>query len=188
MKTLEVSALAGQWLDGAADGQFHFECHFRPFTDDVRGGLPPLLVCVIVGRLGRSWRARDAREEVRAFITDPVLQQRLAKYLVLQCFRNSMLEDLHAGIAPPSASGNYSDVTVSSPYGAIPWPKVSRLNDDKMKRLMIDVVDRTYRFIHTLFDENTGGELLLRLARRDPLPQWNEPNLLSGDPAKPRTD
>ena len=23
-----------------------------------------------------------------------------------------------------------------------------------------------------LFDENTGGELLLRLAQRDPLPQW----------------
>jgi hypothetical protein len=45
------------------------------------------------------------------------------------------------------------------------------LNDDEMKRLMIDVVDRTYRFIHTLFDENTDGELLLRLALRDALPQ-----------------
>jgi hypothetical protein len=29
-----------------------------------------------------------------------------------------------------------------------------------------------------LFDENTGGELLLRLAQRDPLPQWQEPKLL----------
>jgi hypothetical protein len=29
--------------------------------------------------------------------------------------------------------------------------------------LMIDVVDRTYRFIHTLFDENTGGQVLLSL-------------------------
>jgi hypothetical protein len=46
-----------------------------------------------------------------------------------------------------------------------------------MKRLMIDVVDRTYRFIHTLFDENTGGQILLRLAERDPLSQWNEPTL-----------
>ena len=116
-------------------------------------------------------------DEVRAFITDPALQRRLAKYMVLQCFRNSMLEDLHAGISPSSASGDYSDVTVSSPYGVIPWPKVSRLNDDEMKRLMIDVVDRTYRFIHTLFDENAGGQILLRLAERDPLPQWNEPTL-----------
>jgi hypothetical protein len=130
----------------------------------------------------------DAHEEVRAFMTDPVLQQRLAKYLVLQCFRNSMLEDLHAGISPSSASGDYSDVTVSSPYGTIPWPKVSRLNDDEMKRLMIDVADRTYRFIHTLFDENAGGELLLRLAHCDPLPQWREPKIPTADPSKPRTD
>jgi hypothetical protein len=130
----------------------------------------------------------DAQEEVRAFMTDPVLQQRLAKYLVLQCFRNSMLEDLHAGISPSSASGDYSDVTVSSPYGAIPWPNVSRLNDDEMKRLMIDVVDRTYRFIHTLFDENAGGELLLRLAHRDPLPRWKEPSLPIADPSRPGAD
>jgi len=116
-------------------------------------------------------------DEVRTFITDPALHRRLAKYMVLQCFRNSMLEDLHAGTSPSSASGDYSDVTLSSPYGVIPWPKVSRLNDDEMKRLMIDVVDRTYRFIHTLFDENTGGQILLRLAERDPLPHWNEPAL-----------
>ena len=96
----------------------------------------------------------------------------LAKYLVLQCFRNSLLENFHAGTSPSSASGDYSDVKVRSQYGSIPWPKVSRFNDDEMKRLMIDVVDRTYKFIRTLFDENTGGELLLRLAQRDPLPQW----------------
>jgi len=118
-----------------------------------------------------------SHDEVRAFITDPVLQQRLAKYMVLQCFRNSMLEDLHAGISPSSASGDYSDVTVSSPYGVTPWPKVSRLNDQEMKSLMIDVVDRAYLFIHTLFDENTGGQILSRLAESDPLPLWNKPTL-----------
>jgi ligand-binding SRPBCC domain-containing protein len=91
--------------------------------------------------------------------------------MVLQCFRNSMLEDLHAGTSPSSAAGDYSDVTVSSPFGVIPWAKVSRLNDDEMKRLMIDVVDRAYRFIHTLFDETAGGQLLLLLAEHDPLPR-----------------
>ena len=116
-------------------------------------------------------------DEIRAFITDPALQRRLAKYLVLQCFRNSMLEDFHAGASPSSASGDYTDVTVTSPYGVIPWPRVSRLNDNEMKRLMIDVVDRTYHFIHMLFDENTGGQVLLRLAERDPLPHWNQPTL-----------
>jgi hypothetical protein len=88
-----------------------------------------------------------------------------------------MLEDLHSGISPSSASGDYSDVTVSSPYGVIPWPKVSRLNDEEMKHLMIDVVDRAYSFIHMLFDESNGGQVLSLLAERDPLPLWNEPTL-----------
>ena len=39
---------------------------------------------------------------VKPTFTDPVLQERLAKYLVQRCFRNSVLEDLHAGIAPSS--------------------------------------------------------------------------------------
>jgi hypothetical protein len=130
----------------------------------------------------------SANEEVRAFISDPVIQQRLAKYLVFQCFRNSMLEDFHAGTSPASASGDYSDISVSSPYGVIPWPEVSRLNDDEMKRLMIDVVDRAYRFIRMLFNESTGGELLLRLAQSDPLPQWKDPTLLTGAPSRVSTD
>ena len=119
----------------------------------------------------------NSHDAVRAFVTDPVLQKRLAKQLVLQCFRNSRLEDLHAGISPDSAAGDFSDVKVNSPYGEIPWTEVSRLNDDEMKDLMIDVVNRAYRYIHTLFDENTGAQLLIRLAERDPAPCWNEPTL-----------
>ena len=118
-----------------------------------------------------------AKKEVCAFLADPVLQQRLAKYMVLQCFRNSMLEDLHAGISPSSATGDYGDVVVTSPYGVIPWPEVSRLNDDEMQLLMIDVVNRAYRFIHTLLDANVGAELLALLAEHDPVPRWNEPTL-----------
>ena len=56
----------------------------------------------------------NSHDEVRAFIPDPVLQQRLAKYMVLQCFRNSMLEDLHAGISPSSASGDYGKQPILS--------------------------------------------------------------------------
>jgi hypothetical protein len=37
-----------------------------------------------------------------------------------------------------------------------------------------------------VFDENTGGEVLLRLAERDPLPHWNEP-ALRDDSAKIKT-
>ncbi|HUE03596.1 MAG TPA: hypothetical protein VMR62_28825 [Bryobacteraceae bacterium] len=38
-------------------------------------------------------------------------------------------------------------------------------------------MDRAYRFIHTLFDETAGGQLLLLLAERDPISRWNEPTL-----------
>ena len=120
----------------------------------------------------------ESSDALRLFITEPVLQQRLAKLIVLECFRNSALEDLHAGISPSSAAGDYSDVLVNSPYGTIAWPQLSRLNDEEMKQLMIDV-DRTYRFIHRLFDEAEGGVLLLSLAERDPAPKWLTPTLRS---------
>ena len=62
---------------------------------------------------------------VKALITDPVMQQRLAKHLVLNCFRNSVLEDLHAGTVPASKTGDYSDVIVHTPFGQIPWNELS---------------------------------------------------------------
>jgi hypothetical protein len=127
-------------------------------------------------------------DEIRTLVTHPEIQKRLAKYLVLQCFRNSVLEDLHAGTCPDSAAGDFSDVRVSSPYGVIPWAKLSRLNDDEMKVLMIDVVNRTYRFIHTLLNENGCGALMLRLAERDPAPRWNEPTLSDEASSEPSAD
>ena len=95
----------------------------------------------------------NSSDATRLFIAEPLLQQRLAKLIVLECFRNSLLEDLHAGIAPSSMAGDFSDVVVNSPYGAIPWSQVSRFDDQEMKRLIVDVVDRTYDLIHRLFDE-----------------------------------
>jgi hypothetical protein len=112
---------------------------------------------------------------VKALVTDPVLQQRLAKVLVLRCFRNSVLEDLHAGIVPDSKRGDHSDVVVHTSFGEIPWNEVSRFDDAEMQALMIDVVNRTYRFLQELFDEERSGELLLRLAEKDPLPDWENP-------------
>lgn len=118
----------------------------------------------------------DMDGAVKALITDSVLQKRLAKHLVLQCFRNSVLEDLHAGIVLSSKSGDYTDVVVRSSFGEIPWSKVSRLDDAEMKALMIDVVNRTYQFIRELFNEERSGEFLLQLAARDPVPNWENPD------------
>lgn len=113
--------------------------------------------------------------QIKNFITDPVLQQRLAKHVVLKCFRNSVLEDLHAGKFPDSKCGDYSDVVVHTPYGVIPWNDLSRFDDAEMKALMINVVNKTYHLIQELFDDDRGGELLLKLASRDPAPDWDTP-------------
>ncbi len=117
----------------------------------------------------------DKNGALKAFIIDPVLQQRLAKYMVLKCVRNSVLEDLHGGTVPDSKLGDYSDVAVHSPFGKIPWPQLSRISDEEMKVLMQDVVNHTYHFIQELFDEERGGELLLKLANRDQVPNWDDP-------------
>src|SRR6516165_5930840 len=71
--------------------------------------------------------------------------------------------------------GDYSDVVVVTPFGEIPWRRLSRFDDGEMKFLMIDVVQRVYDFIRELFDEERGGNLLLRLAERCPMPQWVNP-------------
>ena len=111
----------------------------------------------------------------KIFITDPEMQQRLAKHIALRCFRHSILEDLHSGKVPDSKSGDYSDVVVHTPYGEIPWNDLSRVNDDEMKALIIDVVNQTYHFIQELFDDERGGKLLLKLAQKDPAPDWDDP-------------
>jgi len=68
-------------------------------------------------------------------------------------------------------------VVVGSPYGEIHWPRLSRLSDEKMKALMIDIVNKTDRTLTVLFDNRLGSELIKILAQRDLLPQWNEPTL-----------
>ena len=114
-------------------------------------------------------------QTVNAISSDPVVMKRLAKYLAQQCFRNTFLEDLHAGITPDSKTGDYTDVLVRSPYGEIPWPRLSCLSDEEMKVLMIDVVNKTYRALRLLFNDQFGHELVQYLAKEDPLPRWNDP-------------
>jgi hypothetical protein len=78
-------------------------------------------------------------------------------------------------LVPDSKRGDHSDIVVHTPFGEIPWNEVSRLDDAEMQALMIDVVNRTYQFLQELFDEKRSGELLLRLAEKDPVPDWENP-------------
>jgi hypothetical protein len=71
----------------------------------------------------------------------------LVKIMAMLCVRNSRLEDLHAGLVPVSRTGDYSDVFVLDADGRrIPWPDLSRFNDDEMRALMRDIVNRLYTF------------------------------------------
>lgn len=117
----------------------------------------------------------NSDDAVKAFVTHPEMQKRLAKHLVLKCFRNSVLEDLHAGTIPASKIGDYSDVFVRTPYGDIPWNDLSRIDNTEMKVLMVDVMNRTYRFIQELFDDERSADLILKLAEKDSTPDWDDP-------------
>jgi hypothetical protein len=71
----------------------------------------------------------------------------LAKAMAMLCVRNSRLEDLHAGVVPVTKTGDWSDVIILDADGnRIPWRDVSRIDDDEMRLLMRDVVNRLYTF------------------------------------------
>src|SRR5215475_286797 len=111
--------------------------------------------------------------------TNELVMKRLAKLMALECFRNTKLEGLHAGIYPSSQSGDYSDVKVITPYGEISWQRLGRFSDDEMKLIMIDVVDRCYEFLYELLDQRSAAAIIERLKLHDPLPRWNDPQTRS---------
>ena len=107
--------------------------------------------------------------------SNPKFRAHLVKFVALHCFRNTKLENLHAGKSPSSKTGDYSDVKVVTPYGEIPWTEVSRLNDDEMKELMIDVVNRTDRYLGAILVTKKGAEVVETLKTYDPVAKWNDP-------------
>jgi len=77
----------------------------------------------------------------------------LAKAMTIICVRNTLLEDLHAGPGPVTRTGDHSDVVVLDADGnRIPWSEVSRIDDDEMRDLMREIVDRLYTF-HLRIDD-----------------------------------
>ena len=71
----------------------------------------------------------------------------LVRTMVLLCFRHTVIEDTHAGVVPITRSGDYTDVTVIDADGRrIPWPDVSHIDDNTMRDLMRQIVDRVYTF------------------------------------------
>ncbi|TCO68906.1 hypothetical protein [Rhodovulum euryhalinum] len=73
--------------------------------------------------------------------------------MAVACVRNTQLEALHAGRTPISRTGDGSDVIVQDAEGnRIPWSEVSRIDDDEMRAVMREIVDRLYTF-HLRIDD-----------------------------------
>ena len=75
------------------------------------------------------------------------MDKAFAQMIAAICVRNTHLENLHSGISVTSETGDYSDVKVVTPSGEIPWNEISRFNDEDMKILMKQVVDKIYTFL-----------------------------------------
>jgi hypothetical protein len=118
-------------------------------------------------------------EQLAELKSNEVLRKRLAKLMAQHCFRNTKLEEFHGGIYPSSEAGDYSDVKVVSPFGEIPWTKVSRLSDEEMRALMIDVVNHCYQFVSQIFDDVVGEAIIETLKKDDLVPKWNDPERIS---------
>jgi hypothetical protein len=102
-------------------------------------------------RLGQWDSTLMTAKQLKRLGTDDQLRKRLAKLMAQQCFRNTELENQHAETVPDSITRDYTDVKVVTPHGEIAWSELSRLNDEEMKILMIEVVSKTYRFLSMLF-------------------------------------
>lgn len=110
---------------------------------------------------------------------NPAVKERiaasLAKVMAMMCVRNTGLEALHAGTVPVTETGDYSDVFVLDAEGRrIPWAEVSHLDDDQMRDLMREIVNRLYTF-HVSCDDPE----FLRLADQwmTVAGKWDEPEL-----------
>ena len=80
----------------------------------------------------------------------------LAEFIAVEGVRNNAeLEGLHAGITPSSKTGDYSDVKVVTPYGEIEWNKLSRINNEEMRSLMLSIEHAIHRalFAYESFDD-----------------------------------
>jgi hypothetical protein len=89
---------------------------------------------------------------------NPVIAEK-AKILVMACFRNGYLEDLHAGKSPVTKTGDYTDVTVTDASGRIfPFSELSRISDDEMRLLMKSAVSKLYACAMVINQLSTNHE------------------------------
>ncbi len=104
--------------------------------------------------------------------------EKLAKALALACVRNGFLEELHCGKGVQSKTGDYSDVAVITPDGEIAWNELSRINDDEMKQLMQEVVNKLYTVLLNMESREFMSALMTLSGRYTT--QWDKAKELQG--------
>ena len=142
-----------------------------------------------------------------------------ARHIANEIRMSNILEtELHNGVTPSTKTGDWSDVYVVTPYGKLPWKtpdepvetmvggkvktgyySVSRISDEEMHRLMVDIekrIELTLRqclgsinhpeyaeFIHSMLKKSLFGELGIswdmpdkeweNMNKKVPIPQSN---------------
>lgn len=76
-----------------------------------------------------------------------------------------------------SQTGDYSDVKVITPDREIPWNELSLINDEEMKRLMREVVNKLYTVLLNWEDADFLRALLEAGARYTA--KWDPPEEVS---------
>jgi chorismate mutase len=100
---------------------------------------------------------------------------RLAKLMAIICVRNTGIEDLHAGTVPVTHTGDFSDVFVTDADGRrMAWTDVSHMDDEAMRNLMRQIVDRLYTFHMSRNDPQFRDHLDRWLAISG---AWDDPKL-----------
>jgi hypothetical protein len=74
-------------------------------------------------------------------------------------------------------SSDFSDAKLVTPYGEIPWNKLSRIRNDEMREFMRQVVDRLYTVLLRL-DDPEFVDRMDQYARRATA-KWDEPRNLT---------
>ena len=107
---------------------------------------------------------------------DTQISSLLVRTMALLCVRNTALESIHAGRVPVTRTGDYSDVTVIDAEGQrIPWPKVSHFDDDAMRDLMREIVDKLYTFLVRAREPGFADRIGIWMTGAG---RWDQPKLL----------
>lgn len=98
------------------------------------------------------------------------LYNQVAKKMAYHCYRNTFIEDIHAGKCPKTKTGDFSDVKVIDGNSTeIPWNELSRISDEEMCKLNKEVVNKIYTFLIHMDDKEAQY-----LFSRNNLSDWDD--------------